>query len=306
MSWHERIDSELIGSYRGVPFHVDNAETKGGQRWLLHEYPRRDRPYSEDMGRKARAWTLTLFVAGDDYDRQRDALIDAFDAPGTATLVHPYLGRFAAVASEVSWSESSRNGGVCTFTVTFAEAGDEAYPVTTVDSRREVEKSADHTEARAKEDFGKTWSVDGLSDWSLADLEYDLNDMLGDLDDLINGIADDIAAEFRAPGNMAGAMMGAFNRFSDAVMRPGNALSMYSGESGLSDKRAGAGGGCSLSARRAGSGAWFEFSVQYGVAPHLLCSISIVSCRTIWALLLQHMDVCRRGQKRVYCCSTVC
>ena len=98
MSWRDRIDPELTGSFRGVAFHVERADTQGGRRWLVHEYPRRDRPYTEDMGRRAKEWRLTFFVAGDDYDRERDALIEALDAPGAATLVHPYLGSFSAVA----------------------------------------------------------------------------------------------------------------------------------------------------------------------------------------------------------------
>ncbi|PND29705.1 DNA circulation family protein, partial [Achromobacter pulmonis] len=40
MTWRERIDPEMRGAYRGVPFYVERADTKGGRRWLIHEYPR--------------------------------------------------------------------------------------------------------------------------------------------------------------------------------------------------------------------------------------------------------------------------
>jgi len=241
MSWRDRIDPELAGSYRGVRFHVERSDTTGGRRWLIHEYPRRDRPYAEDMGRKAREWRLSLFVAGDDYDRQRDALIQALDAPGAATLVHPYLGSVTAVASDVRWSESTRDGGVCTFQVTFAEAGQEAFPATTVDTQREVQQSADAFEEALAEDFADKWSVEGLLGWSLVAVERDLAAVMQGIEDVVGGIADQVAEQIRAPMNMVGIVLGGFNRLRNAVLRPINALDLYSGNTvlGKSDDEGG-------------------------------------------------------------------
>ncbi|TBW58561.1 hypothetical protein EZI54_04030 [Marinobacter halodurans] len=233
MTWRDRIDPELAGSYRGVRFHVERSDTTGGRRWLIHEYPRRDRPYAEDMGRKAKEWRLQLFVAGDDYDKQRDALIAALDAPGVATLVHPYLGSVAAVASDVRWSESTRDGGVCTFQVTFAEAGQEAYPATTVDTQREVRQAADAFEEQLTQDFADQWSVEGLLGWSLVAVERDLAAVMQGIEDVVGGIADEVAAQIRAPINMVGIVLGGFNRLRNAVLRPINALDLYSGNSVL-------------------------------------------------------------------------
>lgn len=242
MSWRDRIDPDLVGSFRGVRFHVERADTTGGRRWLIHEYPCRDRPYAEDMGRKAREWRLQLFVAGDDYDRQRDALIEALDAPGAATLVHPYLGNVMAVPSDVSWSESTRDGGVCTFQVTFSEAGQEAYPATTVDTQREVQQSADAFEAALSEDFADKWSVEGLLGWSLVSVERDLAAVMQGIEDVVGGIADELAAQIRAPMNMVGIVLGGYNRLRNAVLRPINALDLYSGNTILGKSDAEGGG----------------------------------------------------------------
>lgn len=242
MTWRDRIDPELAGSYRGVRFHVERSDTTGGRRWLIHEYPRRDRPYAEDMGRKAREWRLSLFVAGDDYDRQRDALIEALDAPGSATLVHPYLGSFKAVASDARWSESTRDGGVCSFQVTFAEAGEEAYPVTTVDTQREVRQAADLFEEELGQDFADKWSVDGLLGWSLVAVERDLAAVVRGVEDVVGGIADEVAAQIRAPMNMVGIVLGGYNRLRNAVLRPVKALDLYSGNTILGNKDSGGGG----------------------------------------------------------------
>lgn len=234
MSWRDRIDSELTGYYGRAKFHVEQSDTTGGRRWLIHEYPRRNLPYSEDMGLKAGEWRLQFFVAGDDYDIERDALRAELDSPGAKTLVHPYLGTFMAVASDVRFRESTRDGGVCTFQVTFAGAGQEAYPATTVDTKREVQRTADVVEEETTRDFAEKWSVEGLLGWSLVSVERDLSAIVSGINEVVGGIADDIAAQIRAPINMAGILIGGYNRLLGAVMRPINALDLYSGNSILS------------------------------------------------------------------------
>lgn len=233
MTWRDRIDPELRGSYRGVEFHVERADTVAGRRWLVHEYPRRDVPYAEDMGRRANEWRLSLFVAGDDYDRQRDKLIAALDAPGAATLVHPYLGTVTAVATEVRVSETTREGGVCVFEVTFAESGRQAEPATSLDTQREVAHAADAVEAAAVKDFGERWSVEGLTGWSLSSVERDLATVIDGLNQVVGDVAEQIASVIRTPANIAGLVLGGYNRIRNAVMKPVRALDLYSGESVL-------------------------------------------------------------------------
>lgn len=234
MTWRDRIDPELRGSYRGVSFYVERADTTAGRRWLVHEYPRRDVPYAEDMGRRAKEWRLAFFVAGDDYDKQRDALIKALDAPGAATLVHPYMGTMSAVATDVRFSETTREGGACTFEVTFTESGLQLEPATSVDTQREVGKAADAAEKSAMEDFLERWSIEGLTGFSLDAIERDLAAVVDGLDQFVGDIAEEITSVIRFPINIAGLVLGAYNRIRNAVMRPVNALDLYSGNSVLS------------------------------------------------------------------------
>ncbi|SFT73738.1 DNA circularization protein [Halomonas saccharevitans] len=240
MSWRDRIDPELAGEFRGVRFHVERSDTTGGRRWLIHEYPRRDRPHAEDMGRKAREWRLQMFVAGDDYDRQRDALIEALDAPGAATLVHPYLGSVTAVASDVSWRESTREGGVCTFQVTFSEAGQEAYPATSIDTQREVRQASDAFETALADDFAERWSVEGLLGWSLVAVQRDLDQVVRGLEDVVGGVAEQVADQLRAPAAIAATVLGGYDRLRQAVLKPAQALDLYGG-AGVGAGDAGAG-----------------------------------------------------------------
>ena len=84
MSWRDRL---LPASYRGVAFHVASHQSEAaGRRVAVHEYPGRDLPYAEDLGRRASEYTLQAYVVGRDYDRARDALVAACALPGAGRL----------------------------------------------------------------------------------------------------------------------------------------------------------------------------------------------------------------------------
>ena len=50
-SWPQMLNQ---ASFRGVPFAVYGGDARFGRRLALHEYPGRDKPYIEDMGRSTR------------------------------------------------------------------------------------------------------------------------------------------------------------------------------------------------------------------------------------------------------------
>lgn len=141
MSWREQLQK---GSYRGVNFRTASADGEIGRRIALHEYPQRDKPYAEDMGRKARRISLDLYVIGDDYMAQRDALIAALETAGAGELVHPWLGTLQVTVLEARGPrESTREGGMARFSVTFVESGEAQFPATTADTAAAVASAAD-------------------------------------------------------------------------------------------------------------------------------------------------------------------
>ena len=97
----------LPASFRGVSFGVISASSKFGRRNAVHEYPFRDTPWVEDLGRQARRFSVTGFIVGDDVIERRDAMIAACESSdtGSSTLVHPTLGK-----RSVAWMPSA---GVC-------------------------------------------------------------------------------------------------------------------------------------------------------------------------------------------------
>jgi DNA circularisation protein N-terminus len=123
------------GSFRGVPFVVDTAAGEGGRRIVTHQFPLRDRPFTEDLGRHAQQYRLRVFVIGDDYMDQRDALLSAcqdWDGPGI--LIHPYLGERRCRAGRVRWTESRELGGYAAFEIEFVEDGPQPSPLSVTDT----------------------------------------------------------------------------------------------------------------------------------------------------------------------------
>lgn len=131
MTWSDRFQA---GSFRGVPFLITSAPRQIGRRQQMHEYPGRDTPWTEDLGRSGRRWQVECFVIGPDYDLARNALEAALEQPGPGTLIHPYLGTLQASAGVATVTDSTAEGGMATFSIPFMEAGVDAQPTVTPDT----------------------------------------------------------------------------------------------------------------------------------------------------------------------------
>ena len=141
MAWRDNL---VDASFRGVGFQVDETEAPiAGRRVAVHEYPGRDEPFVEDLGRRTKRWSIEAFVVGDDYATVRDRLIDACDMPGAGELVHPYLGSLQVACTACSLTERTREGRMARFSLSFVEAGANQYPSNRVNTRDNVTTTAD-------------------------------------------------------------------------------------------------------------------------------------------------------------------
>lgn len=174
MSWRDQMQQ---GSFRGVPFLLDvECLTQIGRRGQVHEYPLRDTPYGEDLGRRARQFNVDCLVIGDDYMDQRDALIAALETKGAGTLVHPYYGtKSVVVFSPAEVRESTREGGLARFRIPFEESGEKLEPASTTDTPSVVNAQSGSTMAQLAASFANgQYSVSGLSSWVSASALSDL------------------------------------------------------------------------------------------------------------------------------------
>jgi prophage DNA circulation protein len=154
----------LPARFRGVAFYVDDAGGSGGGRYADHEYPDRDTPYAEPLGRKQRVWPITGYTIGAAFRFQRDALIRACEKKGPGTLFHPAIGTVQAVCRTISWREQRVAGGRCEFTLEFAEPGELLQPSGAPDTAQLLEVAADALGAAAEAAFTLVFNVeDALS-----------------------------------------------------------------------------------------------------------------------------------------------
>ena len=89
MSWKDNLRE---ASFRDVPFFVESVSTEVGRRNVLYEYPFRDDPYIEDLGKAAGVYNVTGYViqnADNDFDyfTERDNLIAALEAEVAAWTI---------------------------------------------------------------------------------------------------------------------------------------------------------------------------------------------------------------------------
>ena len=192
--WRSQLQA---ASFRGVPFSVLGADGEIGRRNVLHEYPLRDIPYAEDLGRKARQFSVEGLVIGADYMAARDRLIQAIEAPGTGELVHPYRGRQQVVVMSARVTESTAEGGLARFSITFAESGQPLNPAAVNDTQAAVLTAADTAQSAAESAFSSVMEVAGY-------LDFVTNEALGNLNDTLNSL------RLSANGLLSGALMPEF------------------------------------------------------------------------------------------------
>lgn len=152
-------------SFRGVPFAVRNSDSQWGRRNAVHEYPFRDDPWVEDLGRSARRISVTGFLISDsliygggDVIAQRARLVSACEAPGSGVFVHPTLGQMSVTLGDPGLGVSERWDAGRYFEISFhfIEAGKLLFPGVGTDTPRYVEMSADALDSSAAADFSAT------------------------------------------------------------------------------------------------------------------------------------------------------
>jgi prophage DNA circulation protein len=168
MGWRDELTTITLpdgrklvaGSFRGVPFRTTGAELTGGRRNVLNEYPQRDMPYVDDLGRAARTYTVEAYLIGDDYLAQRHALQRALETAGPGELCHPRYGIVqVSLGGKYSFKESPERGGYCSVSVTFVQDGLNTFPAATRSTVEQVEAAANALDAAVQADFAERFAV---------------------------------------------------------------------------------------------------------------------------------------------------
>lgn len=163
-----RQDQLRPASIRGVPCFVAEGGLEAGRRLQVHEYPQRDKPWAEDMGRATRSMTVTAFVVGNDYLQQAERLLQALEAPGPGTLVHPWLGSMQVSFGVARVSYRMDELGYAEFQIPCTEAGELTFPGVSSSTPARSRIAADTLETRTVEQYASAYSVAGRPDFVVA------------------------------------------------------------------------------------------------------------------------------------------
>lgn len=127
-------DALLPASFRSAQFHVEAGSKENGRRIVVHEFPKKELPYAEDMGRRAiefavRGYCITYPRDDEpplyrrDYRIARDLLLAELEKEGSGVLQLPTLPRMTVVCPRYRLTEEEKAGGYCVFDMSFVEYG---------------------------------------------------------------------------------------------------------------------------------------------------------------------------------------
>ena len=122
-------------SFNGVPFGVEAEGGKFGRRWAEHEYPYRDTPWMEDLGRRKREHRFVGFLLENDQVygggpviEQKLEMIAAVETPGLGQLIHPSLGTLTVAVTGCEFVARWDQGLIYEIHFEFTESGLQQFP----------------------------------------------------------------------------------------------------------------------------------------------------------------------------------
>ncbi len=230
MSWKDELRK---ASFRGVEFFIDSSDFSTGRRSVLHEFPNRDTPYTEDMGRISDSFEIEGYVLGDNYFQAKRNLQEVFTKKGPGELIHPYYGLKIVQVGPVSISETTKDGAIATFSAKFSEAGNNKYPKGQNDKGAILSSTVETALEETKADFDESFSIEDLPGFavdsardlvSLAQEQFDdvtktfadVSDAVADLAYSTRNLVAEVNDLLQAPSVLSQRLLDSFALLEDA------------------------------------------------------------------------------------------
>ena len=177
LTWADATNSQRkMASFRGAVFFVDSSGTSFGRRNIVHQYPKKNVPYIEDMGPDTDEFSIEGYVVQHsennyNYFQERNALIEALRQEGSGQLRHPFFGVLdVSVVGKVQMQETFRQGGIARFSMTFvrAEADTIPFPKATIDYVEAVDQAVERSLQDGVDAYAEVYNPDDFPGFSLA------------------------------------------------------------------------------------------------------------------------------------------
>jgi len=119
--WKRGLRRAMLG---GIEIHTRDRSLESGRRLAIHEYPKRNTPFPEDMGKATREYDLDAYVIGDNYMSQRDRLIKRCEREGAMSYIDHWGVSQRVKCRRIRLIETSEVGRMCRFSIDLVEAGE--------------------------------------------------------------------------------------------------------------------------------------------------------------------------------------
>ena len=150
----------IAASYDGVPFFFEETETSGGREIVTTALPFSDKHVNQDLGKKVKGFSLSIYLVGKDCELDRERLEEAFNREGAFEFVHPYYGKFNARCTEYKFKYTSNVYEYAEGEATFVPEEDpEKSARSVVDLRGTVIAKAEQNLDSAKGNFAENFSI---------------------------------------------------------------------------------------------------------------------------------------------------
>lgn len=150
----------IAASYDGVPFFFEETETSGGREIVTTALPFSDKHVNQDLGKKVKGFSLSIYLVGKDCELDRERLEEAFNREGAFEFVHPYYGKFNARCTEYKFKYTSNVYEYAEGEATFVpEENPKKSARSVVDLRGTVIAKAEQNLDSAKGNFAENFSI---------------------------------------------------------------------------------------------------------------------------------------------------
>jgi prophage DNA circulation protein len=162
--------------FRDLGFYVTKSSLSTGRRNFIFEYPQRDQPFVEDLGRRARKLTITAIFVGPDHAAQMQKLIEAVENGDEGILRLPFFGSWDVKptdATNVTYDPQKENSSSAD--ITFVEIGSTSTTLVSEDLPQKTASATGGIQESALDKFIKDFDLKGVQDFIRNTVEGNLS-----------------------------------------------------------------------------------------------------------------------------------